>query len=517
MRARALIIGALLLFVACPAMAKPLRFGLVVGNNRGHDPARTLRFAERDARKFHDVMLQVGDFSSKNLLLMTGASAATVRGTLRAIERRIASLVKGSKASVLFLFYYSGHSEGGVLELGDSSLPLAEISRYLRSSRARVRLAFIDSCESGKLIKTKGRPQRVPAFALRVTDQLRSSGYAVVTSSAATELSQESEEIRGSFFTHYLVSGLRGAADRSGDRRITLNEAYEYAYSRTVAHTRAYRGGGQHPMYDFRLSGRGDLVLTDTLGYRSGIAVTSPEAARMLVLNKARTAVVAEANIPARRQVSLALPPGSYRIYLLSKNRAYRANGSVLKGKLTELDRKRHFRAERLRRAAAKGGLFRPLWVSRASVAGMLRRFPLGGQAFSYGALLTYRLHTPSGWHATARVVWSKAPDVEPSTGYWEIGGHLGGGYSWKLGIAQLRVEAVMGYEQLSQSDREGIARGTSAMAYLGSLGLTVPVGPLDLHLEGGAGGRLLELQGEGLSHLVDAQLLVGVGWRWGH
>ena len=56
-------------------------------------------------------------------------------------------------------------------------------------------------------------------------DDLASTGEALLTSSAADENALESKEIRGSFFSHHLVSGLRGAADSSGDGQVTLAEA----------------------------------------------------------------------------------------------------------------------------------------------------------------------------------------------------------------------------------------------------------------------------------------------------
>jgi len=72
----------------------------------------------------------------------------------------------------------------------------------------------------------------------------------VLTSSAADELALESREIRGSFFTHHLVSGLRGTADASGDGRITLSEAYQYAFDHTLTAT-ASTGIRQHPGYEY--------------------------------------------------------------------------------------------------------------------------------------------------------------------------------------------------------------------------------------------------------------------------
>ena len=55
---------------------------------------------------------------------------------------------------------------------------------------------------------------------------------------------------------------MRGDADRDHDGRVTLDEAYAYAYGRTVAATAATRAGAQHPTYAFDLKGAGDVVLT---------------------------------------------------------------------------------------------------------------------------------------------------------------------------------------------------------------------------------------------------------------
>ena len=62
-------------------------------------------------------------------------------------------------------------------------------------------------------------------------------GHAILTASAEDEAAQESDRIGGSFFTHYLVSGLRGAADSSADGRVTLTEAYRFAFDETLART----------------------------------------------------------------------------------------------------------------------------------------------------------------------------------------------------------------------------------------------------------------------------------------
>jgi len=124
-------------------------------------------------------------------------------------------------------------------------------------------------------------------------DELASTGEAILTSSAADEIALESREIGGSFFTHHLVSGLRGAADSSGDGIVTLAEAYQYAFSHTVSATAATVAGTQHPAYDYQLAGQGDLVLSEL--WRPNSALELPSGFdRMLVSGVVRDQVLAE-------------------------------------------------------------------------------------------------------------------------------------------------------------------------------------------------------------------------------
>ena len=125
---------------------------------------------------------------------------------------------------------------------------------------ADVRIAILDSCSSGVLTRGKGGTRRAP-FLMDTSVDVQ--GHAFLTSSSEDEVAQESEGLGGSFFTHYLTSGMRGAADASGDGKVTLNEAYQFAFHETLGGTVDTRGGAQHPAYDIQLSGTGDVVMTD--------------------------------------------------------------------------------------------------------------------------------------------------------------------------------------------------------------------------------------------------------------
>ena len=110
-------------------------------------------------------------------------------------------------------------------------------------------------------------------------------GYAFLTSSSADEAAQESDAIGASFFTHYLVSGMRGAADVSGEGKITLSEAYQFAFHETLARTTTTQGGAQHPAYDINLSGTGDIVMTDVRQTSASVLLTEELAGRFFVRN----------------------------------------------------------------------------------------------------------------------------------------------------------------------------------------------------------------------------------------
>jgi hypothetical protein len=126
-----------------------------------------------------------------------------------------------------------------------------------------VRVAFVDACQSGALTGVKGG-RRAPGYEIHLADPGSVKGMAIVTSSTANELSQESDDLQGSFFTHNIMAGLRGAADSSRDGQVTLGEVYQFAFRRTLASTAASLVGGQHPTYDYRMSGAGDVILART-------------------------------------------------------------------------------------------------------------------------------------------------------------------------------------------------------------------------------------------------------------
>jgi len=298
-----------LLVAAGAAQADAHRFALVVGDSQGGAGTRPLRYAERDARRMHAILTRLGGVREQDATLLTGVDADDVRGALRGLESR-AGAARERGEETLLLVYFSGHAKDGELRLRDTRLPLSELRSHLQDAPADVRIGLLDSCQSGAITRMKG-VRSVPAFDVERARDAGPRGLVLIASSAADEESQESDEIAGSFFTHYLASGLLGDADVSGDGKVTLAEAYAYAYGRTVGSTAETRAGAQHPVYLYDLGGAGDVVLTELSPARGGLLFGAADEGVYVVLDGQRRAVaeVAKAAGSSRR---LALAPGNY-------------------------------------------------------------------------------------------------------------------------------------------------------------------------------------------------------------
>ncbi len=293
------------------AAAAERRFALVAGDSQGGAGTRPLRYAERDAKRIYGILTRLGGVREEDARLLTGADAGAFRGALAELAAR-AKAASAAGDQTLLIVYYSGHAKDGDLRLGDSRLSLDELRLALRDSPIDVRIGLVDSCQSGAIMRSKGA-RLAPAIEVARSSGTTPHGLVLIASSSADEESQESDDINGSFFTHYLASGLLGDADTSGDGKVTLAEAYAYAYARTVGGTAETRAGSQHPVYLYDLGGAGDVVLTELRPSTGGLSFGAADEGIYVVLDRSRKAVaeVAKSRGASRR---LALAPGSYTV-----------------------------------------------------------------------------------------------------------------------------------------------------------------------------------------------------------
>ncbi len=309
------------------------RFALVVGNNAGRGELPPLRFAESDAGKMARVLVELGDVTPENLMLLQGRSAPELEQAIVAMRAKVAPAKESPDSRTVLVFYFSGHSDGDGIELGNAVLSYSRLKALLAGIGTDVRVLIVDACRSGAGFRQKGG-KPTEGFAIKLTDQLSTTGEAFITSSTEDEPAVETGEVSGSVFTHNLVSGLRGAADASGDRQVTLSEAYRYAYEQTVSRTALMAAGAQHPSYDYRLSGQGELVLTSLLK-PSATLVLPRGAERSVVTDVLRDQVVVE--VPGGAAQTLALPPGQYGVRLFKEGQGFGGRITLAEGARREL------------------------------------------------------------------------------------------------------------------------------------------------------------------------------------
>jgi streptogramin lyase len=158
------------------------------------------------------------------------------------------------------------------------------LQELLDECRARAQIVILDCCYSGAFSRPgafKG-DQRVGAV-----DALSGRGRAILTASDHLQYALQGDEVTGSagtsVFTEAVVEGLRtGAADRDGDGRITVDDAYFFAHDRMSAERR-----GQHPTRTV-VGGEGDIVLAWTAPRELAPGPSAPHVERSSELLLAR-------------------------------------------------------------------------------------------------------------------------------------------------------------------------------------------------------------------------------------
>ncbi|MDR1144235.1 MAG: caspase family protein [Spirochaetaceae bacterium] len=295
------------------------RFGLFIGSNNGGGGRAALRYAVSDARQVSQVFAAMGGIGSGDNVLLVEPGPAEIRRRLESLGKEAAAAGRSGRRTEL-VFYYSGHSDENGLLLGRERYGYRELREQINMVQADMRIVILDSCSSGAITRAKGGMKTSPFL---FDSSLSAEGYAFLTSSSADETSQESDSIAGSYFTHSLVTGLRGAADSVGDGRVTLNELYRFAYDETLAKTETSRHGAQHPSYDIQISGSGDVVLTDIKGTSAGLVIGEDVTGRLSIRDGAGF-LTAELTKAGRKPVELGLEPGAYRITLRKNNALYR-------------------------------------------------------------------------------------------------------------------------------------------------------------------------------------------------
>jgi len=232
----------------------PVSYAVIVGISRYRnlEDKEQLQFAERDAQSIFTALIspEGGNFHVENVHMLTGDKA-----TLAAVRQEIGTwLPSVAKEDDRVLIYFAGHgfmSQGkGYLapfdferdRIADTGYPMDELGTVIGGKiKAKSKILLTDACHSGAIT-----PEDTENLNSRFGDLSKS--LFSLTASRAREQSFEVADLKGGHgvFTYYVVQGMEGAADSSGDGVVTADELAEYVHTQV----REYTTNRQNPTSD---------------------------------------------------------------------------------------------------------------------------------------------------------------------------------------------------------------------------------------------------------------------------
>ncbi|MCC6725331.1 MAG: caspase family protein [Saprospiraceae bacterium] len=246
-----------------PAFDPQVKVWAVVAGvaNYAHMPA--LRYTDDDAYQFYAFLKspEGGALPDDQLQILVDDNA-TRDNLLDALRTTFSQADEND----VVLFYFSGHGIEGAFVPVDFDgynfrLEHSEIRKILESSHARQKLVLGDACHSGTLISGQFVPDILAAKDATVGDMLNKyykafdnceKGTALFMSSKGAEVSLEDTGLRSGIFSHFLIKGLKGEADKDKDKIVDISELFTYVKSKVSSYT----AGAQTPVLTGKYDGK---------------------------------------------------------------------------------------------------------------------------------------------------------------------------------------------------------------------------------------------------------------------
>jgi len=119
-----------------------------------------------------------------------------------------------------------------------------ELNQWLASVTYKRMVLLMDCCYSGA-VKSAQFISKAPASKDFLTLLTEAKGRKLLASCDVQQLSQECPELGHGVFTHFLLEGLKGAADDDGDGFVDVGEAYKYVSKEVERYVRENMAGAK--------------------------------------------------------------------------------------------------------------------------------------------------------------------------------------------------------------------------------------------------------------------------------
>lgn len=218
-------------FIAIRQAADMKVWAVVVGISAyNHMP--TLRYTDDDAYRMYAFLKspEGGALSDGQITILIDEDA-THDKILKAMSETFAKAGKED----LVMIYFSGHGlPGSFLPIDFDGfhhrLEHDEINRIMQESPAKYKLCIADACHSGSLLalaEKSGTVRNVLEDYYKTLAQAE-AGTALIMSSKSDETSLESSGLRQGVFSHFLIRGLKGEADKDGNKIVSVQELFVF-------------------------------------------------------------------------------------------------------------------------------------------------------------------------------------------------------------------------------------------------------------------------------------------------
>jgi hypothetical protein len=213
---------------------------VVIGNQR-YSKAKSVEYAENDARSMKAYLINMLGFKEGNILYYENASLSdfnTVFGTSENPKGRLYNTIKQGVSDVII--YYSGHGAPGLKNSKAYFVPVEADPNYmenggysidvlyqnLKKLPAKTITLFSDACFSGADVFDKISPMVIRAKE-PVKEGMKNT--TLISSCTGTEVSCWHTEERHGLFTFYLLQALKNykETDLNKDKQVSLDEVFK--------------------------------------------------------------------------------------------------------------------------------------------------------------------------------------------------------------------------------------------------------------------------------------------------
>ena len=229
-----------------PAYSKDVKIWAVIVGVASYNSMPSLRYTDDDAYKIYAFLKspEGGALPDEQINVLID-DAATKKGILESMEELFAKADKND----MVMLYFSGHGLAGSFIPHDfdgsrNRINHSDIEAIFQKSNAKHKVVYADACYSGSY--EVGEKSIMGSKMKDFYDKLdkTSSSTAIMMSSRKNEISLEFLGLKQGVFSHFLIKGLGGEADKDRNKIVSMEELFGYVKNGV----REYTGYTQTPV-----------------------------------------------------------------------------------------------------------------------------------------------------------------------------------------------------------------------------------------------------------------------------